>query len=45
VFDWSGFERWLTGAVVQTVSATVAANPDERFYAAALHMLYRDTKA
>lgn len=42
-FDWAGLERDLTDAVVRAVSAVVAEHSDERFYAAALWLLYRES--
>src|SRR4051794_15981240 len=42
-FDWSGFEQFVTDAVVQTVRRVVAERPDQRFYAAAFAEIYRET--
>jgi hypothetical protein len=42
-FDWAGLERDLTAAVVRGVSSVIAEHPDERFYAAALWLLYRES--
>jgi len=42
-FDWVGLERDLTAALVRAVSSVIAARPDERFYAAALWLLYRES--
>lgn len=42
-FDWAGLERDLTAALVRAVSSVIAAHPDERFYAAALWVLYRES--
>jgi hypothetical protein len=41
--DWAGFERALVDALVQAVRSTVAEHPDERFYAAVLDRIYRET--
>jgi hypothetical protein len=41
--DWAGFERDLAGALEQTVRSTMAEHPDERFYAAVLDGIYRET--
>ncbi|SCF00292.1 protein of unknown function (DUF4303) [Micromonospora viridifaciens] len=41
--DWASFERALVDALVQAVRATVTAYPDQRFYAAALVRIYRET--
>ncbi|MEW9527412.1 DUF4303 domain-containing protein [Microbispora sp. NPDC049125] len=41
-FDWVGFERALTDALVQAVRSTAADHPDERFYAAVLDRIYRE---
>src|SRR5436190_14870299 len=42
-FDWRALENDLAGALVRAVSALVADHRDERFYAAALWLLYRET--
>jgi hypothetical protein len=42
-FDWRALENDLTGALVRAVSALVADHTDERYYAAALWLLYRET--
>lgn len=42
-FGWVAFERALTDALVQAVRSTIAEHPDERFYAAALDRIYRET--
>jgi Domain of unknown function (DUF4303) len=42
-FDWAAFERALTDALVQAVRSTIAEHPDERFYAAALGHVHRET--
>ncbi|MFU8876072.1 DUF4303 domain-containing protein [Micromonospora sp. SL4-19] len=41
--DWASFERVLVDALVQAVRSAVAEHPDERFYAAALDRIYRET--
>jgi Domain of unknown function (DUF4303) len=41
--DWAAFEHALTDALVQAVRSTIAEHPDERFYAAALDRIYRET--
>ncbi|MFD6695552.1 DUF4303 domain-containing protein [Micromonospora aurantiaca (nom. illeg.)] len=41
--DWASFERVLVDALVQAVRSTIAEHPDERFYAAALDRIYRET--
>jgi hypothetical protein len=41
--DWAGFEGVLVDALVQGVRSTVADYPDERFYAAVLDRIYRET--
>ena len=41
--DWAGFERTLADALVRAVRSTVAEHPDERFYAAVLDGIYRET--
>ncbi|GIJ63767.1 hypothetical protein Vau01_112830 [Virgisporangium aurantiacum] len=42
-FDWRALENDLADALVRAVSALVADRHDERFYAAALWLLYRET--
>ncbi|MEV4759586.1 DUF4303 domain-containing protein [Micromonospora sp. NPDC049559] len=42
-FDWGGFERTLTEGVVRAVTSTVREGQGERFYAAALDHVYRET--
>lgn len=41
--DWAAFERVLTDGLVQTVRSIVTEHPDERFYAAVLDRIYRET--
>jgi Domain of unknown function (DUF4303)/HEAT repeats len=41
--DWVAFERVLTDGLVQTVLSIVTEHPDERFYAAVLDRIYRET--
>ncbi|MEU7793259.1 DUF4303 domain-containing protein [Micromonospora tulbaghiae] len=41
--DWASFERVLVDGLVQAVRSTIAEHPDERFYAAALDRIYRET--
>lgn len=41
--DWAGFECALVDALVQAVRSTIAEHPDERFYAAVLDRIYRET--
>ncbi|MEV4546208.1 DUF4303 domain-containing protein [Micromonospora echinaurantiaca] len=41
--DWAGFERVLVDALVRAVRSTVADRPGERFYAAVLDGIYRET--
>jgi hypothetical protein len=42
-FDWRALENELTDALVRAVSGVAADHPDERCYAAALWLLYRET--
>lgn len=41
--DWARFERVLVDALVEAVRSTVADHPDQRFYAAVLDRIYRET--
>ncbi|PMR58795.1 hypothetical protein C1A38_22760 [Verrucosispora sp. ts21] len=41
--DWAGFECALVDALVQAVRSAVAEHPGERFYAAVLDGVYRET--
>jgi hypothetical protein len=43
MFDWAGFERTLSDVLAQAVASTVAEHPGERFYAAVLDNIYRET--
>lgn len=42
-FDWSGFERELTAALVERVRSAIAERPDAGYDAAALDHIYRET--
>ncbi|GAB2848471.1 hypothetical protein GCM10027176_59940 [Actinoallomurus bryophytorum] len=42
-FDWAAFEGALTDALVRAVRSAIAEHPGERFYAAALDHIYRET--
>ncbi|WP_093621937.1 DUF4303 domain-containing protein [Actinoplanes philippinensis] len=42
-FDWATLERDLTTALVRAVTSVLAEHPGERFYAAALWLLYRES--
>jgi hypothetical protein len=42
-FDWARFEDVLVDGMVGTVRATVASDPGERYYAAALSGIYSET--
>ena len=41
--DWAGFEGALVDALVQAVRSAVTEHPGERFYAAVLDGVYRET--
>lgn len=41
--DWAGFESALVDALAQAVRSTVVGHPEERFYAAVLDRIYRET--
>ncbi|MEU8657339.1 DUF4303 domain-containing protein [Actinoplanes philippinensis] len=41
-FDWATLEHELTTALVRAVRSVIAEHPGERFYAAALWLLYRE---
>lgn len=43
-FDWAGFERELTAAVVRTIGSTVAEDPGANFTAAALDSIYAEAE-
>jgi hypothetical protein len=42
-FDWSGFERELTAALVERVRSAIAERPEAGYDAAALGHIYRET--
>jgi hypothetical protein len=42
-FDWANFESLLFDAAYQALTTHFARHPNETFYAAALHGLYRET--
>jgi HEAT repeat protein len=42
-FDWVGFQRELVASLVQAVRSAAAERPGERFYAATLDGIYRET--